>query len=73
MTEYFPFQQLALGLFIEIILFPSFEIAVVRQQVAARIEASGTPLGLPDVAFDAPSMVQVGHKVFLHLVLDTSC
>ncbi|CAK9031949.1 unnamed protein product [Durusdinium trenchii] len=29
-----------------------------RQQVAARIEASGTPLGLPDVAFDAPSMVQ---------------
>ena len=29
-----------------------------RQRVAERIEASGTPLGLPDAAFDAPSMVQ---------------
>ncbi len=26
--------------------------------MAERIEASGTPLGLPDAAFDAPSMVQ---------------
>ncbi|CAJ1448082.1 unnamed protein product [Effrenium voratum] len=29
-----------------------------RQQVYARLHESGTPLGLPDVAFEAPAMVQ---------------
>ena len=33
-------------------------LVAARQRVAERIEASGTPLGLPDAAFDAPSMVQ---------------
>lgn len=29
-----------------------------KQQVAARLQESGTPIGLADVAFDAPAMVQ---------------
>lgn len=36
-----------------------------RQRVAERIEASGTPLGLPDAAFDAPSMVQDAYDAML--------
>jgi len=36
-----------------------------RQRVAERIEASGTPLGLPDAAFDAPSMVQDAYAAML--------
>lgn len=36
-----------------------------RQRVAERIEASGTPLGLPDAAFDAPSMVQDAYDAMI--------